>query len=617
MQKAAIRYTTITILTILCMLGLARVCEISGELNALTNSFAGLIPVIVTPLLLSFYFKNYNRRLCIFSSVGGIMLSAAYVCGMFLFYQNYMFENIGQFFLLILWVLCVSILTTPLMAFLLKMVDHIAERYASEKKETYRPERKMPTIAFFFLMWLAFFISFLPIFLCQWPGNFVFDAPYQMSEVVLNAYKVHHPLLHTLLMGKMYLLGQKLGSASLGFSFYTLIQMLILSASFAGAMVYIRAHIRTTSAKRYKLILILAFVFYAIVPIHAVFSISATKDVLFAAFYLIFSLVLFRLVCEREKLSVAQWILLFVSGCLVILFRKNALLALLPSAIFMCITVGKSYAAQKGGSKKTSYLYAGGFLLLIAVMILTSNLVNRAVISAVNAYDGGSRREALSVPLQQMARVACYEKDNLDPALFSEITLYIPEGNIPGYNPFCSDPIKNEANEALLRSNFGNFLKLWFKIGLRYPDEYIESFLSNTMGYWYTQATGYELGGDIASYHMLIGVGEELTKANYFPIATKYYDYLFFYQNYKKVPVLAMLFRPAVYFWALGFYLLAALYRKKYASLNAMSLPIFYYATLFFGPMIAIRYAYNLVIFFPILILCFVKFVIKSESTSS
>ena len=80
----------------------------------------------------------------------------------------------------------------------------------------------------------------MPVFLANWPGNFIYDAKYQLSEVVHNSYKTHHPLIHTWLMGTAYKLGVEWGNVSKGFQLYTLLQMLVLSSSFAYGLLYLR-----------------------------------------------------------------------------------------------------------------------------------------------------------------------------------------------------------------------------------------------------------------------------------------------------------------------------------------------------------------------------------------
>lgn len=150
------------------------------------------------------------------------------------------------------------------------------------------------------------------------------------------------------------------------------------------------------------------------------------------------------------------------------LFRKNAIYAIV---IFSVVGI----ILTKGWLQKGKV-----FLILIAIYFITS-LCNQALIKGLEAIEAAPYRESLSVPLQGLGRVAAYRGKELDTILYDELCLYINESAIAGYNPFISDPIKNDANEEMLENNMLNFLKLWIKVGMDFPDEYIHILLINSM----------------------------------------------------------------------------------------------------------------------------------------
>ncbi|MBQ8246988.1 MAG: hypothetical protein IJZ42_07630 [Lachnospiraceae bacterium] len=539
------------------------------------------------------YIQMTDKRLKAVSVIGGILLSMSIVYGAYAHYVNDIFRSTGETFLQMGMVLAIGVLTVPLMAHMIMWIEKAGVWFVSGDKRTDRKEiafitkmkvcfRKRPWTYFLF-MWVTVFVCYLPVFLANWPGNFVFDAKYQLQNVNMDWYTTHHPLLHTLMMGKAYQFGESVGNVSFGYQFYTLAQMLILSSSFAYAMLYLyKRNVKT-------IVLTVCWIFFALFPMNAVFSISSTKDVLCAAFFLYFMIFLFRYLNDRHNFKVISYVGMILSGTLLALFRNNALYAVLVTAIIIIIMI-------KGMKEK-------GKLLLVFVAILAlSKVIQFGLVSYTNAEDNDSYRETMCVPLQSLGRVACYRGEELDPALYEEICYYIPEITIPGYNPYNADGVKNSANERLLRDNTMNFFKLWIKVGLQYPDEYIEGLVTNTMGYWYPLNQGHYVSADIAIYHTLIGAGEEIEKVNLCPVVTPVYNWFFYELNYRNTPILGYLFRNAPYIWACITFMLYAVYKKDKKLIMLGLLPVIYVLTCMCGPMAALRYIYCIIVCMPLMI---------------
>ena len=523
----------------------------------------------------------------------------AIVYGGYAHYVNDIFRSFSEGILQLFLIMGISACTVPLCAELFQLPDRVQAWYV--RKQRNRPSGHFYSFlekhsgCYFLLMWGLFMLSFVPIFLNQWPGNFVFDAKYQMSEVINNSYSTHHPLLHTLLMGKAYQLGERMGNVSAGYQLYTLLQMLILSSAFAYFLNYLY------KKKAPRCIRVGIILWFALFPMHPAFAISATKDVLCAAFFLYYAVFLFRLAVDRETLAWYSYVGMILTGVLLCLLRNNAVYAVGVSGIILLLYL-------KPLKVKGLFL-----MVLIAVMLLHS-FCNRGLIAYTHARTPDTQREMMCVPLQCMARVASYRGTELDPALYDEVCLYIEESDLPYYNPYLADSVKNNANENLLRTNKLNFFKLWLKIGLKFPDEYLESIITNTMGYWYPLNQGRYVSADIAIYHTLIGVGDEIEKKDYFPLATGYYDYLLFYTNYRSVPIIGYFFRNAPYVWILVLTLLWSIYKKRYSLLMWGMLPLMYLGTCFLGPMAALRYIYCLVVCTPLLLYSMIRPRVEAES---
>ncbi len=585
----------------LCVFSFGKIIALHGDPNVYWGwkyfgfNIGSVILFGVTVWLLNGFFTNTDKRLKQFALVGGLMLSLAIVYGAYVHYTNNIFGNLAHNLQQVLMVLSILALTMPIAGKLFSWLN-VAEAWFTETKSTVEESStKKVQIAwskitaffrahhkvYFLVIWLTILLSYMPLFLAWWPGNFIFDAKYQMVNVIDGYHFTHHPLIHTLMMGKAYKLGQSVGDVSWGFQFYTLAQMLILTGSFAYTLLYFYK-------KRVKTVfLVVSWAFFAIFPMNAIFSITSTKDVLCAAFFLYFMIFLARLIFDKEEFKVISYVGMICSGTLLSLFRNNAFYAVLVTAVLLVIFV-------KGWKEKGKIA-----LIFVAIFILTK-AVNGGLIAYANATDTDSARESMSVPLQGLARVAFYRNGDLDKELYAEICEYIPEQNLTLYNPYCSDVIKNEANETLLRENGANFWKLWLKVGLQFPDEYIESILTNTMGYWYPLNQGIYVTQDLALYHTLIGKGDEIVKQNYCSWAYDWYASLFWQTEYHFVPILGYAFRNAPYVWMIIFYMLWSFYKKNKEQILMGLLPFLYFGTCLLGPIAALRYIYCIIVCVPL-----------------
>lgn len=305
--------------------------------------------------------------------------------------------------------------------------------------------------------------------------------------------------------------------------------------------------------------------------------------------FLYFMVFMVRLFHDKEQFRWYSYAGMILSGVLLALFRNNALYAVLAAgAMLMILTKGRKQKLRI-------------FVLFAAIMLLAKGS-NEVLIVMTDATEPDAYKEMMSVPLQCLARVASYRFEDMPQEYYDELCLYTSADNIAGYNPYLSDAVKNTANEELLKTNMLNFFKLWLKVGVMFPDEYVESFVTNTLGYWYPLNQGYYVSADIGLYHTLIGVGDEIVKADYCSWANGFYSYFFWAQNYRQVPIIGYMFRNAPYVWLLVFYALWCIYKKRWSAAMMSFLPLFYLGTCLLGPMAALRYMYSLIVCTPLIL---------------
>ncbi|MBR6511426.1 MAG: hypothetical protein IKT51_04175, partial [Phascolarctobacterium sp.] len=222
-NKLWIRRILFIVSAYLCVISVGKLVSLHGDdyvywggryfgYNALS-----IVLFAVTMWLFNRFLHREDKRQAVFAGIGGGLLSAAVVYGAYAHYANDIFRSVGETLQQFAMIIFLSMLTVPLVSDLFAFADRACEWY--KKKAEVAPETKRPG-TYFLCMWAIIFVSYVPLFLAEWPGNFIFDAKYQMQNVIEGYYNTHHPLIHTLMMGKAYELGILMGNVSRGYQFY-------------------------------------------------------------------------------------------------------------------------------------------------------------------------------------------------------------------------------------------------------------------------------------------------------------------------------------------------------------------------------------------------------------
>lgn len=535
-----------------------------------------LLGFIIALWLLGRMCQRTDKRLHSTAAVSGFLMAAAIVYGTYAHFVNDIFQSLQAVCLQLAVVAGIAIVTVPASEEILLQFDRL-NRYGRQKCECKITKR------YFFIVWLLIFAAYIPIFLWFWPGNFVYDAPFQIAEMITRQFTTHHPLLHTILMGLPYGFGAWIGDAATGFQFYTLLQMLVLSGAFAYCAYYLYKR-RVPGAYRVCTVL-----WFALFPMHAMFSITATKDVMFAAFFLVFMIFVVRLLFDKEQFGWYTYGGLVLSGVLCFLMRNNAVYAVAAGTVIILCLV-----------KRTRRQKACAAGLLAGICIL-AGLADAGLAAATNAQTADRYRETFCMALQCLARVAAYRRDDISETDYNEICRYMAEEDIKYYNPYLADAVKTDANEELMKENFGDFVKLLVRLGLRFPDEYMEAWVTNTMGFWYPLDRGQFASGAIEFYHKMVWTEHEIVKREYCSWPGAIYGPLYFRNEYVKVPVLGYLHRPDCWVWFLTCFLFWGIYRRRREAGLAGVIPLMYLATCYLGPVAVLRYIYCLVVIVPLM----------------
>lgn len=391
---------------------------------------------------------------------------------------------------------------------------------------------------------LGCLLCWLPYYLYQYPGIMTPDSVNQFEQVLgLVPYSNHHPWVHTLVFGFFYRLGYALtGDMVSAVSVYTFFQMCLL----AGSIAYFITTLRTYRIRPFVLLLITGF--YALVPYHAVFSVTIWKDIPFAAAVLLFGCSILRL-SIHSSIHVQTLILFTISGVMICLFRSNGWYAFLFALPFLLF----------GFRGKAKAIYPLLFLILCCAAIVKYPVMRAFQVEQPDFI------ESVSIPMQQITAVICNDRPLTaeETALIEEVVdlTYIHEL----YNPGFADNIKElvrAGDQDYLVAHKKEFFRLWLHLGLRYPGDYLTAYVNQTYGYWYpdsfylvAEAEGVSATNLGVSHTPLIG-GPLVVKGK--EIAIKLGS---------MVPIYGTLWSMGVACWVLLFCICVVIIRREYYKL--------------------------------------------------
>lgn len=527
----------------------------------------GNILTFVFYLLVFFFYRHVNRRMDLLQVSNRIALLTAVV-----FTSLYMLVDYPHYVeLLTSRLYRFVILTVIFMGFvcLFYYLLHFLYSYACDRKRLYRLlltryqdmpytyEGSRPLASAWFsalanlvrshtalCAFLCCLLCWLPYYLYQYPGIMTPDSINQLEQILgVVPFSNHHPWVHTLVFGLFYHIGYALTkNMVIAVSVYTFFQMCLL----AGSVAYFISTLRSHKIRPFVLLIIMAF--YALIPYHAVFSVTVWKDIPFAAAVLLFSCAIFRLSIQNSVCT-GNLLVFMISGVMICLFRSNGWYAFLLALPFLLF----------GFRKKAKAVYPPLFAALLLAVIVKYPVMNAFHVRQPDFI------ESVSIPMQQITAVICNDRylSGEELALIEEVVdlTYIHDL----YNPTFADNIKElvrAGNQDYLVAHKKEFLKLWIDLGLRYPGDYLTAYTDQTYGYWYpdsfylvAEAEGVSATDLGVSHTPLIG-GPLVIKAK--EIAVKLGS---------MVPIYGTLWSMGVACWVLLFSISVTLIRRDFHRL--------------------------------------------------
>ena len=354
--------------------------------------------------------------------------------------------------------------------------DHYRIRKINEKISKWL--EKFDDRRLFFIVWAFIFIMWLPAYLILYPGVLSYDMISQTTSALGEITNNHHPVLHTWLIRIFMRMGEKLFSSyESGIGLLSLLQMIILSYALSRMVMLLKK-------KAVPILLVIGTaVLSAVWFMNACLSVTMIKDTLHAAFLVLFCCHFVEIATNpSEYIARKRNLVLFpIVSFFMCAFRNNGLhIYLFCFAILLVLRISRFRRVKR-------------YLPLIAVVILPVimfKIYTGPVFDALG-IEPGQVREALSIPIQQLQRVAVKRAGELTPEQTEMMGYYIDDLEwrswSPGreYDPFISDPAKSCFISSRYEDDPIAFWKFYLQTGKQFSKEYLVAFLSNTLGYWY------------------------------------------------------------------------------------------------------------------------------------
>ncbi len=473
-------------------------------------------------------------------------------------------------------------------------------------------DKRRPKGVFFAISLVVDIVCWIPYFLAYYPGILSYDSYVQIEQIASGAYNEHHPLMHTLLIRLFMTIGNKLFSnVNTGIALYCIFQCIILAAVIAYATAVLYARVGSIPA-------IVVMIVMAFFPINGYMSVTVTKDILFSAAFLL------TVVSFSEYVSlqldagpniakkILNDILLFIGVFGICVLRNNGKYALALMIIAMLVfeireSIIRIKNRKADEKKKIRIHYERPLIVCMASMCIA--IISLLVISKSLGASQGDRREMLSIPIQQIARVYKYHSNELDNESLGLINEFILNGAADNYRQDISDPVKRNVNTYVVRYHTKEFVKVYFKLFRKYPGEYINAFLAENAGFLdigdESHAHINEVSGKKGVGYIQTAWAEWSLKNSGLRKDSKWESLYSVLENfagnndYLNVPFIRYIFMPGLYLWIVAVAILYVFSRKRYVSIIPFSLICGYYLTMFFGPTVQLRYIYPIMLCVP------------------
>ena len=469
--------------------------------------------------------------------------------------------------------------TLPIFYIVVMKLITLLEEINIEKKEKNIKKIFIKSSFCMFLLWIPYFLIYIPGFLTP-------DSIGQVGQIISGTFNNHHPVTHTLFEFIPYRLGMLLfNNSMIATSMITITQMIVMSLIYSYLITFLYKR------KINKVLLIIIFCYYAILPMNILYSITLWKDIVFAGLILVLTIELIKLI-EYKNFTIKRMIRFGFICLLSMLFRHNALYMMFLLSIILIIFF----------RKQIKYILPT-FIIVFSIYFI----INIPIFDALNIRRSASV-EYIAMPLQQLGRIA-YKNGNFTKKEKKELAKVISVEKMKKlYEPRSADSIKfnRDFNIEYFNKHKIKYFKLYLSIIMKNKTTAIEAYLSSTLGYWYPNVDNWTVETEVFKNPFGIKSTSIIPK--------KAKDKLSLWLITKSVPLYNFIWSIGLYVWLVILSFGYSIYRKEYYKM-IIYIPIIgiWLSLLVAAPVFAeYRYMYSFVTTLPLIVLV-PKMKIKKE----
>ena len=426
----------------------------------------------------------------------------------------------------------------------------VAKAGLSRKKAYFNPGRRDFLKCFFVLLFV--YCIYLLIF---YPGVCNYDTvngildlttgtkPLPFSwikgqveiSVLLND---HHPIFDTLIFTSFYRIGENLGNLNFGIFLFLLLQ----SAFSAGLFSYSLFSMGKWVKKPYYYQK-LGFIYFSCMPFIGLYVINMVKDSLYSLVFVAYYVCYIMIIKEgitRKRL----WMIIFMS-VLQALTKKTG--------VYLVVISDLSLLFLPEIRRNFRYLADVILAVMIPVLIIFV-LFSRVLFPLMNIYPGG-KQEVFYICFQQTARVVLEHGADLSEDEKTAIANVIDYTGIKdNYTVEATDGIKDTYNFYATDKEIKEFIKVWIRLGLKYPKEYLKALIGVNGGY-FSPVSSVNVYKKIANNKLdIYNPDRSMPVRN---IVLEIYEWL------KTLPLVEVLFYIVLYSWWIPFFVFVKLSRER------------------------------------------------------
>ena len=366
---------------------------------------------------------------------------------------------------------------------------------------------------------------------------------------------------------------------------------------------------------------IITFLILLLNPLTAMYAVRIEKSMFFTLTMILVIIGITDIILEKEEFfkKKSKAIIFSILLLLLVLLRNNGIYVIILTLICMLI------ACKKIRLK---------ILTVFIIPIIMFFIIQGPILNSCNVIKAKTR-EALSIPMQQFARLIKYENQNLTKEEKANIHKYLPLGEeriAYDYQSLISDNIKFNFSEEAIKEDKLTLLKTYFELALKYPGQTVSAFLFNTYGYY--APNSYNIWGtpnfkeetanvmeDVGTVDLDKSLPEEvINMSNEYKydihhksiLNLSYIDRINNHILMKDIPVFSMLITSiGLYFWLLLICITYCIYTKNYKKIIIMLPILFLWLTSVAGPVVELRYVYSMILLMPLYI--GITFIVNKE----